>query len=92
MLMANHGVVVTGSAVEEATLNALFLEKASRIQVMASILGEFTWSSPEEVQIKKEECYNPALMQSFWDYLVRRLRSGVNTRETGFRNSDWGFV
>lgn len=79
MLMTNHGVVVTGSTVEEATLHALFLEKASRLQVMASLMGEFAWSSPEEVQIKKEECYSPALMQSFWDYLVRKVRRGPST-------------
>ncbi len=79
MLMTNHGIVAAGSSIEEATLIALFLEKASRMQVMASLMGEYTWSSPDEVQIKKEQCYSPALMQSFWDYLERRVKRGAST-------------
>ncbi len=76
MLMTNHGVVATGSTIEEATLNAMFLEKAARMQVVASMVGDYSWSSSEEVHIKMEECYSPALMQSFWNYLVRKVRRG----------------
>lgn len=78
MLMINHGVVVTGQTIEEATLNATFLEKAARMQVTASMVGRYTWSSSREVKIKEEECYSPALMQSFWNYLVRKVRKNKN--------------
>jgi L-fuculose-phosphate aldolase len=48
VLMKNHGVTVVGVSVEVATLYAIFLEKAARIQLLAMASGEPSWSSDEE--------------------------------------------
>jgi L-fuculose-phosphate aldolase len=48
VLMLNHGVTVVGISVEVATLHAVFLEKAARIQLLAMASGNPSWSSDEE--------------------------------------------
>jgi len=75
-LMKNHGIAVVGSSVEEATLYALFLEKAARIQLLATASGEPSWSSDEEARLKYEQIYTPNRLQSMWDYFVRRVKRG----------------
>jgi ribulose-5-phosphate 4-epimerase/fuculose-1-phosphate aldolase len=57
--MKNHGVTVVGVSVEVATLYAIFLEKAARIQLLAMASGEPSWSSDEESKMKFEQVYTP---------------------------------
>ncbi len=73
-LMKNHGVTVVGSSVQEATLYAVFLEKAARIQLLATASGEPSWTSDEEAKVKFEQIYTPHRLGSMWDYFVRRAR------------------
>lgn len=73
LLLRNHGVVVVGNSVEEATVYAFLLERAAKVQVVASLLGSTSYSSEEENSRKLEQIYHPANIQAFWDYLVRRL-------------------
>ncbi len=73
-LMKNHGVTVVGSSIEEATLYAVFLEKAARIQLLASASGEPTWSGDEEAKLKFEQIYTPNRLGSMWDYFVRQAK------------------
>lgn len=83
LLLRNHGVVVVGTSLEEATVYALLLEKAAKVQVMASLLGSFSYSSAEETGRKVEQIYHTANLQTFWDYWVRKLRrwsSGLGER------------
>lgn len=78
VLMKNHGVTVVGGSIQEATLYAVFLEKAARIQLLATASGEPSWSSDEEAKLKFEQVYTPHRLQSMWDYFVRRVKR--NTR------------
>ena len=48
VLMKNHGSTVVGESIEVATLYAIFLEKAARIQLMATASGDPSWTSDEE--------------------------------------------
>ncbi len=74
LLMKNHGSTVVGDTIEEATLYAIFLEKAARIQLLATASGEPSWTSDEEAKIKFEQIYTPHRLGSMWDYFVRRAR------------------
>jgi len=73
-LMKNHGLAVVGGSVPEATLYAVFLEKAARIQLLATASGEPAWSSDEEAKLKYEQIYTPNRLDSMWDYFVRRAK------------------
>jgi len=74
VLMKNHGSTVVGESVEVATLYAVFLEKAARIQLMAMASGEPSWSSDEEAKVKYEQIYTPHRLASMWNYFVRRAK------------------
>ena len=70
-LMKNHGVTVAGGSVEEATLYAIFLEKAAKVQLLASASGEPSWSSDEEARLKIQQMYTPQRLTTLWAYFVR---------------------
>jgi L-fuculose-phosphate aldolase len=74
VLMKNHGSSVVGGSIEEATLYAVFLEKAARIQILAQSAGDPSWSSDEEARLKFEQIYTPHRLGSMWDYFVRRAK------------------
>jgi ribulose-5-phosphate 4-epimerase/fuculose-1-phosphate aldolase len=74
VLMKNHGSTVVGESIEVATLYAIFLEKAARIQLLATASGEPSWTSDEETKIKYEQIYTPHRMGTMWEYFVRRAR------------------
>lgn len=76
-LMKNHGLAMVGGSVQEATLYAVFLEKAARIQLLATASGEPSWSSDEEAKLKYEQIYTPNRLDSMWDYFVRRARKAA---------------
>lgn len=73
-LMKNHGVTVVGSSVQEATLYSIFLEKAARIQLLATASGDPSWSSDKEAKLKFEQIYTPHRLGSMWNYFVRRAK------------------
>lgn len=77
LLIRNHGVVVTGASVEEATVYAVLLERAARLQVIASQVGALSTSTPLETEGKGEQVFYPKNIDNFWDYLVRKLQSHV---------------
>ena len=74
VLMKNHGSTVVGESVETATLYAIFLEKACRIQLLAAAAGDPTWSSDDEAREKYDQIYTPHRLGSMWDYFVRRAK------------------
>jgi L-fuculose-phosphate aldolase len=74
VLMRNHGSTVVGESVEVATLHAVFLEKAARIQLLAMASGDPTWSSDEDAKLKYEQIYTPHRLGTMWNYFVRRAK------------------
>jgi L-fuculose-phosphate aldolase len=74
MLMKNHGSTVVGESIEVATLYAIFLEKAARIQLVATASGDPSWTNDEEAAVKYEQIYTPHRLESMWDYFVRRAK------------------
>src|SRR5574342_293330 len=74
VLMKNHGSTVVGESIEVATLYAVFLEKACRIQLMATASGEPSWTSFFFNQTATTEIYTPHRLGTMWDYFVRRAK------------------
>ena len=74
VLMKNHGTTVVGESVEMATLCAVFLEKAARVQLLAMASAEPSWSSDDEARLKCEQIYNTLGLERMWDYFVRRAK------------------
>ena len=79
VLLQNHGVVVVGESIESATVFAILLEEAARLQWLARYMGNYVWTSEEEAQRKMKQIYTPNSIVGFWEYYVRKLsRTGGN--------------
>lgn len=75
LLLRNHGIVTTGRTIEEATVLALFLERACRSQLLVESCGGAKHvSTPEDAKTKKGRIM-PQCCQVF-NYLARRLTPG----------------
>ncbi|MFC1815540.1 class II aldolase/adducin family protein, partial [Thermodesulfobacteriota bacterium] len=73
ILLRNHGVVVAGTSIEEATVYAVLLERAAKLQVMASQVGKFHSCSQTDIEGKGEQVFYSKNIMGFWDYFVRKL-------------------
>lgn len=73
-LLQNHGVVVVGQSIEEATVYAILLEKGAIMEYLARQFGSPVWSSEEESRFKVEEIYHPKNIQAFWEYYARKVK------------------
>lgn len=73
VLLKNHGIVTVAATIEEATVLAIFLEKAARMQSLAGTFGPIVWTDDEEAAGKRERIYHPRAMQNFWEYYRRKL-------------------
>ncbi len=73
VLLRNHGVVVAGTSIEEATVYAVLLERAAKLQVLASQAGSFHSCSDSDVEGKDEQVFYAKNIKEFWDYFVRKL-------------------
>jgi L-fuculose-phosphate aldolase len=74
VLLQNHGVVVTGTSIEEATVYGVLLERAARLQVTASQVGPVKTSSTSETAGKGQQVFYPKNVENFWNYCVRKLQ------------------
>lgn len=74
LLLRNHGIVTAGGSIEEALIIALSLEKALKMQFMASLIGEIE-AIPEKTALNmfRTVNQNPRRTEDIWNYLVRKL-------------------
>ena len=73
ILLQNHGVVVVGESIEEATVYAVMLERAAKMQVTAARLDAVHESSHRENEGKQGQVFYPHNIEAFWKFLVRHL-------------------
>jgi L-fuculose-phosphate aldolase len=73
MLMQNHGIVTVGESIEEATVYAVLLERAAKMQVLAAMAGPVKESSAHEAAGKQGQVFYPRNIKGFWDFLLRSL-------------------
>ncbi|MDY6825916.1 MAG: class II aldolase/adducin family protein [Bacillota bacterium] len=76
LLLQNHGIVVAGRTIEEATIFAVRLEKAARAQYFIEALGSYNYTNEDECKRKIEQTYDHKQIQNFWDYYLRKLNTG----------------
>lgn len=74
VLMRNHGVLVAGKNVAWAVLAAVTLERAARLQAIASALGPLSPIPRETAERMLPEKYNDRLIDEYWAAWIRRLR------------------
>ena len=74
VLLRNHGVVVAGSDVPWAVLTACTLERAVRLQMIASSLGETLPIDPEVARRMFSAKYHDRLVEEYWQAWLRKLR------------------
>jgi L-fuculose-phosphate aldolase len=72
LLLRNHGIVTTGRTIEEATVLALFLERACKSQLLVEACGGAKHVSTVEDARAKKGRVLPQCCQVF-NYLARRL-------------------
>lgn len=75
VLLQNHGILAVGNDVRWATLVALTLERAARVQVLASSLGKFTPIPDDELDAMSPVKYQEPFLDEYWSAWVRRLQS-----------------
>jgi ribulose-5-phosphate 4-epimerase/fuculose-1-phosphate aldolase len=74
LLLANHGVVVVGKDVPWAVLAAVTLERAARLQAIASSIGPLRTLSAGAVERLHSSKYADRLVEEYWASWIRRLR------------------
>lgn len=74
VLMRNHGVLVVGKDVGWAALAAVTLERAIRLQMIASSLGPTVAISQAWAERMYPEKYNDRLVNEYWAAWIRKLR------------------
>jgi ribulose-5-phosphate 4-epimerase/fuculose-1-phosphate aldolase len=78
LFLVNHGIVMAGATIEEATVNALLLDKIARAQLMVPGGTPRVWTSDDEALVKRKRIYSPEALQSRWSYYQRsRLHPGA---------------
>jgi L-fuculose-phosphate aldolase len=76
VLMQNHGVLVVGKDVPWAVLTAVTLERAARLQSIASALGELRPIAPELAQELLPIKYRDEFVEEYWAAWQRQVRRG----------------
>lgn len=77
-LIPSHGLVTVGETVAAAVMRAVLLNRAcfTQLQTMQAG-GPARWSDDEEVIAKRDTVPTPALLQSGYEYLLRRAAAGA---------------
>jgi L-fuculose-phosphate aldolase len=74
VLLGNHGVLVVGKDVPWAALAAVTLERAIRIQSIASTLGPLRPIPAGWAQRMQDEKYRDRFVEEYWEAWIRRAR------------------
>lgn len=75
LFLQNHGALIVGKSLREATILAIILEKACKLQLIAESAGSpYSISNSQDVTKKKEYIYDDTAIKTYWDYSVRRIQ------------------
>jgi ribulose-5-phosphate 4-epimerase/fuculose-1-phosphate aldolase len=79
VVLRNHGVLVADRDVRWAVLSAVTLERAVRLQAIASTLGALLPISQEWADRMHADKYQDRFVEEYWDAWIRKLRrAGVD--------------
>lgn len=85
VLLKNHGVVVVGGSIKEATILALMLENACAMQLRVPVGKNVSPSPPFDVVEKNHFIFSDLAVSTYWSYYLRkvnRIQSGVQLPES----------
>jgi L-fuculose-phosphate aldolase len=72
ILLANHGLLAAGASVEEATYLAVFMERASRMQLLAAAAGGVKEVKPELAREARDFLLQRSIVRGTFAYWARR--------------------
>ena len=76
LLLRNHGIVATGASIEEAVWNAIKVERACQLQLMAEAAGgPKLLAEGEDLDKKRSRDGRPDQHRNTFGYLMRKWRS-----------------
>lgn len=73
--LRGHGSVILGETMERAFAAAIFLEENSKKQLYASLAGQVTYMTPDEIERTGPNISQQAL-EGLWDYYVDQWKLG----------------
>lgn len=71
LLISNHGVILVGATLEEATMRAVLIEQAARYQLEAMAVGGRPL--PDDAIVRRAEFFNNGGLVELWDACMQRL-------------------
>jgi L-fuculose-phosphate aldolase len=74
VILRNHGVVIADKDVRWAVLGAITLERAIRLQSMASTLGELRPIPRDVAESLVADKYQERFLDEYWEAWIRRAR------------------
>jgi ribulose-5-phosphate 4-epimerase/fuculose-1-phosphate aldolase len=72
LFLVGHGIVTVGSSVATAVMNAVLLERACRLQILATAAGGVT-AAMQQPGRRYAHAESDAYLLRSWDYLVRQI-------------------
>jgi L-fuculose-phosphate aldolase len=72
ILLANHGLLATGTYVEEAAYLAVFFERAARMQLRAMAAGGYREVKPGLAEEARDFLLRPSIVRATFAYWARR--------------------
>jgi L-fuculose-phosphate aldolase len=77
LLLLGHGLVAAGADVVEATMAAVLLDRACRVQLdVLQTQRPYRWTPDEEARVKRTHVYPRRLLEQGYAYLARRAGRG----------------
>jgi L-ribulose-5-phosphate 4-epimerase len=73
VIMKNHGIVVVGESIEQATVRAFLLEKTIKTLFVAKGFGEPGFTDNEEAVRKAQRIFTEKKTNAMWQALARQL-------------------
>jgi L-fuculose-phosphate aldolase len=74
ILLANHGLITTGTSIEEATYLAVYFERAAALQLAASSAGKIRPVDPDKAREAGDFLLKAPIVNATFAYLARRAQ------------------
>jgi L-fuculose-phosphate aldolase len=74
VILRNHGVVIADRDVRWAVLSAVTLERAIRLQSIASTLGPLRPIPPDHAEEMFADKYQDRFLDEYWEAWIRKVR------------------
>jgi L-fuculose-phosphate aldolase len=83
ILLANHGLITTGTSIEEATYLAVYFERAAALQLAASAAGTIRPVDPHKAREAGDFLLKAPVVHATFAYLARRAsRQSANAKKS----------